>query len=99
MDFSDHALLELVALGRTTKIHEMILNETRHLGFAGVQQMHCQYSWTQALDWEGTKEMQISFLDFKMFLGKNKIQVLFHLILHDIKMKIKTMWNVHITAS
>lgn len=37
LDFSDHALLELVALGLTTKIHKMILDETWHLGFAGVQ--------------------------------------------------------------
>lgn len=37
LDFSDHALLELVALGLTAKIHKMILDETRHLGFAGVQ--------------------------------------------------------------
>ena len=37
LGFSDHALPELVALGLTTKIHKMILDETWHLGFAGVQ--------------------------------------------------------------
>jgi hypothetical protein len=37
LDFSDHALPELVALGLTTKIHKIILDETRHLDFAGVQ--------------------------------------------------------------
>ena len=34
LDFSDHALPELVALGLTTKIHKMILDEMWHLGFA-----------------------------------------------------------------
>lgn len=31
LDFSDHGLLELVALEHTTKIHKMILNETNDI--------------------------------------------------------------------